>query len=104
MKLAHPITEREDARQLCSRVLAGTPASVRSLLIDVEGEDALLVFAAGAQPIAMWRLREVSDARLPPRGSIERLVVTSSGTASARNALVDALLDRFGPVAVPMAA
>jgi len=119
MRSAHPITERENTRLLCARGLAGAPASVRSLLIDLDGEDARIVFAAGEQPIALWRLRvpatelaalghgglrllrlathrALRDLRLPSRGFVSRIVVTSGGTALARAVLVEAVLARVG--------
>lgn len=113
------VAEREAATVDCVRALAGTPAAVRSLLIEIDRDDANLILAAGDKPIFMWRLnvlpkehmglqglraraRQTLDQVRVPRlcGSIEQIVVTSEGTALARSVLLDALIERLGAVSV----
>jgi hypothetical protein len=50
------MSAREDAGRICVAVLAGTPASKRSLVVRVGERYTTVVFATGSQPAVLWNL------------------------------------------------
>jgi exopolyphosphatase/guanosine-5'-triphosphate,3'-diphosphate pyrophosphatase len=50
------LSSRDEARLVCLGVQGRSPAPERVLLVAMDGGDVELVFAAGAQPVALWRL------------------------------------------------
>lgn len=118
---APQVSDREQARLRCRRALAGTPGDVRSLVVAIDRETALVVLAAGDQPLFMWRLEAppgtflgLGDDRLRARahlaidqarltrlaGDVAQIVVTQEGRPSTRPVLLEVLLQRLGSVPV----
>jgi hypothetical protein len=107
------------ARRLCAEALAGVSASVRTLLVVVDGSDLHLVVAVGARPVMALRLDSLicpaTARRSPDRRRLRaqalrildrpelspyldcggRIVLTTNDTSAAPSTMLDGLLDRL---------